>query len=152
MIPLVGYIIYRNTKIKKMLLVWFIPVIIIPLFWPAYAFYKNQLNQWFKGIYFQTHRGAQTLFEIIKYNFQYDPILLSLGIIGIVFSIIKRDLFILLWAMPFLVFFYGVGFVSYWHIIPLFPLFCIAGARLIYELSLFIKKTIFKKFYHWQYF
>jgi hypothetical protein len=145
MIPLVGYIIYKNTKIKKMLLVWFMPVIIIPLFWPAYAFYKNQLNLWFKGIYFQTHRGAQTLFEIIKYNFQYDPILISLGIIGIVFSIVKRDLFILLWAIPFLVFLYGVGFVSYWHIVPLFPLFCIAGARFIYELSLFIRRDNIQK-------
>ena len=125
------------------------PVIIIPLFWPAYAFYKNQLNLWFKGIYFQTHRGVQTLFEIIKYNFQSDHILLSLGIIGIVFSIIKRDLFIILWTIPFLVFLYDVGFVSYWHIIPLFPLFCIAGARLIYELSKLIhEKRLFKKFYH----
>ena len=145
MIPLVGYIIYRNTKIKKMFLVWFMPVIIIPLFWPAYAFYKNQLNLWFNGLYFQTHRGAQTLFEVIKYNFQYDPILLSLGTIGIVFSIIKRDLFILLWAVPFLIFLYGVGFVSFWHIIPLFPLFCISGARFIYELSLLIKKDNIQK-------
>jgi hypothetical protein len=145
MMPLVGYIIYRNTKIKRILLIWFIPVIIFPLFWPAYAFYKNQLNLWFKGIYFQTHRGAQTLFEIIKYNFQYDPILLSLGIIGIVFSIIKKDLFILLWAVPFLVFLYSVGFVSYWHIIPLFPLFCIAGARFIYELSLYIRRRNIQK-------
>ena len=71
--------------------------------------------------------------------------MLSLGIIGIVFSIIKRDLFILLWAVPFLVFLYGVGFVSFWHIIPLFPLFCIAGARFIYEMSLFIKKDNIQK-------
>jgi hypothetical protein len=140
MIPLIAYIVYRSNNIKKLLFIWFIPVILVPLFWPAYALYKNQLNLWFKGIYFQTHRGAQTLFETIKSSFQYDTILLSLGTIGIVFSIIKRDLFILLWCIPFLVFLYSVGFVSYWHVIPLFPLFCIAASRLIYELSLFIRK------------
>lgn len=145
MMPLIGYIIYKNNKIKKMLYVWLVPVIIIPLFWPAYAFYRNQLNLWFQGIYFQTHRGAQTLFDAIKYDFQYDPILLSLGIFGIIFSLIKRDLFILLWTVPFLLFLYGIGFVSYWHVIPLFPLFCIAGARLIYELSLFIQRKDIQK-------
>jgi hypothetical protein len=145
MIPLVVYVIYRNNQIKKKSLVWFVPVIIIPLLWPAYAFFKNHLNLWFKGIYFQTHRGAQTLLEILKYNFQYDPILISLGVVGIAFSIVKRDLFILLWAVPFLAFLYGVGFVSFWHIIPLFPLFCIAGARMIYELSLFIRRKNIQK-------
>jgi hypothetical protein len=123
---------------------WVMPVVLIPLSWPAYALYKNQLNLWFKGIYFQTHRGAQTFFEIIKYSFHYDPILLSLGTIGIVYSILKRDLFILLWCIPFLVFLYFVGFVSYWHVVPLFPLFCIAAARLIYELTSFGQRKSIK--------
>jgi hypothetical protein len=147
MIPLIAFIIYKNNSMmKKISLLWVIPVIVIPLFWPAYALYKNQLNQWIKGIYFQTHRGVQTLFEIIKYNFQHDPIVLSLGIMGIVFSIIKKDLFILIWAIPFLAFLYYVGFVSYWHIIPLYPLFSIATARLIYESSQLIRQKNVQKF------
>lgn len=146
MIPLIVFIIYKNNKMKKLSIMWIIPVIVIPLFWPAYAFYKNQINLLIKGLYFQTHRGVQTLFEIIKYNFQSDHILLSLGIIGIVFSIIKKDLFIILWTIPFLGFLYYVGFVSYWHIIPLFPLFCIAAARLIYESSKLIQKKTVQKF------
>jgi hypothetical protein len=146
MIPLIVFIIYKN-KLKKILILWIIPVIVIPLFWPAYALYKNELNLWINGLYFQTHRGAQTLFEVIKYNFQYDHVLLSLGIIGIFFSIIKKDLFILIWIFPFLAFLYYVGFVSYWHIIPLFPLFCIAAGKLIYESSgLLFRKKNFQKF------
>ncbi len=140
MIPLIVFIIYKNNKIKRILTLWVVPVIAIPLFWPAYALYKNQLSLWFNGIYFQTHRGVQTFVETIKYHFQYDPLLVSLGLIGIVFSTIKKDLFILIWAVPFIVFLYSVGFVSTWHIVPLIPLFCIAVARLVHDLSQLIRK------------
>lgn len=140
MIPLIVFIIYKNNKIKRILILWVVPVIAIPLFWPAYALYKNQLNLWFNGIYFQTHRGVQTFVEIIKYHFQHDPLLVSLGLIGIAFSAIKKDLFILIWAVPFIVFLYSVGFVSYWHIVPLIPLFCIAVARLVHDLSQLVRK------------
>ncbi|MBA3976996.1 MAG: hypothetical protein H0X50_02215 [Nitrosopumilus sp.] len=145
MIPLIVFIIYKSNKIKRVLALWILPVIIVPSFWPLYALYKNQLNLWFNGIYFQTHRGVQTFFEIIKYHFQYDPILVTLGLIGIAFSTIKKDLFILIWTVPFFVFLYAVGFVSYWHIVPLIPLFCIAAARLIYDLSQLIPKKNIQK-------
>ena len=146
MMPLIVFIIYKNNKIKRILTLWVVPVIAIPLFWPAYALYKNQLSLWFNGIYFQTHRGVQTFIDTIKYHFQHDPILTSLGIIGIVFSTIKKDLFILIWAVPFIVFLYSVGFVSYWHTVPLIPLFCIAAARLVHDLSQLIKKKYSKDF------
>ena len=127
MIPLVGFIIYKNTKIKKMLLVWIIPVIIIPLFWPAYAFYKNQLNLWFNGLYFQTHRGAQTLFEVIKYNFQYDPYLVIFRYNWYCFLYNKKRFiyFTMGRAISCILIRCRVCFI--WHIIPLFPLFCIAA-------------------------
>ncbi len=140
MMPLIVFIVYKNNKIKRILILWVVPVIAIPLFWPAYALYKNQLSLWFNGIYFQTHRGVQTFIDTIKYHFQHDPLLTSLGIIGIVFSTIKKDFFILIWAVPFIVFLYSVGFVSYWHIVPLIPLFCIAAARLVHDLSQLIRK------------
>ncbi len=140
MIPLIVFIIYKNNKIKRNLILWVIPVIAIPLFWPAYALYKNQLSLWFNGIHFQTHRGVQTFVEIIKYHFQHDPLLVSLGLIGIVFSTIKKDLFILIWAVPFIVFLYSVGFVSYWHIVPIIPLVCIAAARLIHDTSQLVRR------------
>jgi hypothetical protein len=150
MIPLVGFLVYsnnnknnnsNNTRNLKALGLWFMPVILIPLIWPTYAISINQFDLWLHGIYFQTHRQAQTLFESIKYDFHADPFFLSLGIIGLVFAAKRRDLLLLLWIIPFLIFLYFVGFVSYWHLVPLFPAFCIASARLIESLSKMIKRN-----------
>jgi hypothetical protein len=147
MIPLVGFLVYsnnnnsNNTRNLRAVGLWFIPVILIPLLWPAYAISINQFDLWLHGIYFQTHRGAQTLFESINYDFQADPFFLSLGIIGVVFAAIRRDAVLLLWTIPFLIFLYFAGFVSYWHLVPLFPVFCIASARMIENLSKMIKRN-----------
>jgi len=90
---------------------------------------------WLDGVYGQTHRGKQTLFHSLNIDFKIDSVLIILGMAGLVFAAIKRDFFLLLWAIPFLVFLYLIGFVSYWHLIPLIPAFCIAAARLIVNLS-----------------
>jgi hypothetical protein len=135
LIPLVAFLIFTNSKKNlKTLGLWFIPVILIPLIWPAYAISIDEFNLWLHGVYFQTHRGAQTLFESIIYDFQIDPILISVGLLGLAFAIIKKDFLILLWVLPFLSVLYYVGFVSYWHLLPLLPAFCIAAARLLEDL------------------
>jgi hypothetical protein len=137
MIPLVGFLIYQNNNNNRKLTLglWFIPVILIPLIWPAYATYRGEFDLWLDGVLWQTHRGVQTLFSSLKYDFQIDPVLLSLGIAGLVFIAIKRDLFLLLWTIPFLMFLYLIGFVSQWHFLPIIPAACIAAARLINYLS-----------------
>jgi hypothetical protein len=136
MIPLTGFIIYTKTnRSLKVLGIWFIPVILIPLIWPAYAINTGQFNLWLTGLHFQTHRGVQTLLSSLKYDFQIDPILLSLAVIGLFFITIKRDVILLLWVIPFIIFLYFVGFVSFWHLIPLLPAFSIMAARLIVNLS-----------------
>jgi hypothetical protein len=53
----------------------------------------------------------------------------------LVYAAIKRDFVILLWIIPFMIFIFVVGYVSYWHLIPLFPAFCIVAAKLIGDLS-----------------
>ena len=132
LIPLVGFLTYQNTdRNLKMLGLWLLPVILIPLSWPMYAAYHGQFDLWLDGVLWQTHRGVQTLFYSLNYNFQIDPVLLLLGVAGLVFASIKRDLFLLLWAIPFLIFLYVIGFVSQWHFIPILPVACIAAARLI---------------------
>jgi 4-amino-4-deoxy-L-arabinose transferase-like glycosyltransferase len=136
MIPLVGFLIYiNNNKDLKILGLWFIPVILIPLIWPAYALSVGEFNMWLDGVYGQTHRGKQTLFYSLNIDLKIDPVLIILGMAGLVFAAIKRDFFLLLWAIPFLVFLYLIGFVSYWHLIPLIPAFCVAAARIIVNLS-----------------
>lgn len=67
--------------------------------------------------------------------FQIDPVLSILSIAGVIFAAIKRDPFILLWIGSFVIFFLLVGWVQYFHWIPVVPIFCIAAGRLIEFLS-----------------
>jgi hypothetical protein len=76
-----------------------------------------------------------TLLDSLKYLFQIEPVLLILGISGIIFAEMKRDFMILLWVIPFLIFIFIMDFVSFFHLIPLLPAFCIAAARTIVYLS-----------------
>jgi asparagine N-glycosylation enzyme membrane subunit Stt3 len=76
-----------------------------------------------------------------------DPILACLGIIGIAFAAIKRDYFILLWVVTFLIFSYFVQWTLYFHFILLLPIICIASGVFIVEISnkIFRKKNTCKK-------
>jgi hypothetical protein len=75
--------------------------------------------------------------------FQIEPVLLILGISGIIFAEIKRDFMLLLWVIPFLIFLFIIDFVSFFHLIPLLPAFCITAARMIvYLLSRISYKKI----------
>src|SRR5215203_6052119 len=76
-----------------------------------------------------------TLLNSLKYVFQIEPVLLILGISGIIFAEIKRDFMLLLWVIPFLIFLFIIDFVSFFHLIPLLPAFCIAAAKMIVYLS-----------------
>ena len=135
MIPLVAFLIYTGRNNLKRLLLLFIPVILIPLIWPAYAIYNGQFDFWLSSVLWQTHRGIHTFFSSLIYDFSIDPLLIALGISGAVFAALKRDFFLLFWFIPFLTFLYLIGFVSYWHVVPLLPAFCIAAARLLEFLS-----------------
>ena len=113
MIPLVGYFIFTNNNNSwKSLVLWFIPVILIPLFWPAYAIIVGDFNLWVEDTTWNMQRPdfvsnsplSGSLLNTLKYIFQIDPILFILGIAGIIYSELKRDRFILLWTIPFLVF------------------------------------------------
>ena len=136
MIPLVGFLIYTNSgRSLRALGLWLIPVIAIPLIWPAYAISVGQLDQWIDGIFWQAEREGQGIERSIKSIFRIDPVLLILGIAGIILAVLKRDLFILLATVPFLIFISLIGFVQVFHWIPVFPAFCIAGGNLIVYLS-----------------
>lgn len=139
MIPLIGFFVLRreNTRIKKLKLfgVWIIPVILIPLIWPAHAMYIGQFDFWLHGIDHQTHRIDKPLSDTLVKVFRLGPILIGLGTISLVFSVLKRDLFIILWVGPFFVFLYIIGFVRDFHLIPLFPAYSISIAVLLVNLS-----------------
>jgi hypothetical protein len=145
---LVGYLLFSNfsninkgsninNAKSKTIISWLVTVFSIPSIWPIYALYSGHFNAWLKGILFQTHRRVQSFISSIKYDFfNIDPVFMAVGFAGFIFTgIIKRDLLILLWIIPFMVFLYAIGFVSYWHLIPIFPALSIAAAKIIVDLS-----------------
>ena len=137
LIPLVGFIVFTNNKKSfKALGLWIIPVILIPLMWPAHTVLGGEFDQWQEGIIYQTTRASKPLFDAVNDFYNKDPVLLILGIAGFIFATItRRDLLFIFWVIPFLAFFYVVDYVSHFHMIPLIPAFCIGAAVLIGDLS-----------------
>lgn len=147
MIPLVGFLVFTNNNKKmKMIGLWLIPVILIPLIWPGYSLIRGEFGDWWVGVFWQTHRQMDWI-NFIEINRQITlttaivsvlfqmPVLVVLGLAGLVFATIRKDFFLLLWTGPFLVFLYFIGFVRDFHLIPLLPALCISSARLIEGLS-----------------
>ena len=143
MVPLLALIIYRNNKSVRALALWFMPIVLIPLISPAYAYSLGMFNTWSDGIFYQANRGNQPLFDLTGQNpnnainslLRIDPILLIMGTISIIYLSVKRDFLVFLWAVPYIILFYFLGYVSFFHFIPLFPVFCIAFAKTIVDIS-----------------
>jgi Dolichyl-phosphate-mannose-protein mannosyltransferase len=135
MIPLVGFLVYtKSNKSLKILGLWLVPVILIPLIWPAYALSIGEFDRWLDGVTAQTHRTSQPLVLSIESFFMIDPILLIVGVAGGAFAAVKKDILVLLWAIPFLIFLYFIGYVSTFHLIPILPVLCISASNLIVEM------------------
>jgi hypothetical protein len=139
MIPLVSYLIFINSDRRiKNLVIWVIPVIIIPCLWPAYALSVGQFDLWIDGIIAQGNRqtdhGENKLISSFRSIFKIDPIFSVLCIAGLAYSVVRKVYWVLLWVVPLLVFSYLVGWVVYFHLVPLFPAFCICGAVLMTRL------------------
>lgn len=141
MIPLTGYLIYsHNNKSLKVLLLWLVPIILIPALWPLHAIAMDEFSEWWTSIYNQTHRESHSLFVALGDFFIIDPILLIIAVPGLIYAAIKRDLFILLSQMPFLIFMYFIGYVIVFHLL-LFALFsCISSAKLFVDTLSFARK------------
>ena len=137
LIPLVGFIIFTNNrKSFKALGVWVIPVILIPLIWPIHALYVGDLDQWQEGITRQaTERPEASLYNSLRELIRIDPVLMILGSISFIYAAVRKDPIILLWIIPFMIFFYFVGHVTYNYWVTLLPAFCIGGSLFIIELS-----------------
>jgi Dolichyl-phosphate-mannose-protein mannosyltransferase len=132
MIPLIGYLIFSYGKRNpKLVSFWIIPVILIPLAWPGYALWLGQFNGWVDDVLWQSERENNGIIGAITKLFAIDPIFIILAFSGSILSFLKKDIFMILWLIPFLVFSFLLGYVSYWHLIPLLPGFCIAAGQLI---------------------
>jgi len=138
MMPVIGSLVFFNSNKRfKSLAMWFIPVILIPLLWPLYSVVAGQTDLWVYWVLWQTERNRPLSISLTNF-FQIDPLITIIGIAGFIWTGLKKDFFPLLWVAPFLIFSYFIGWVQYFHLILIFPAFCIASAVLIDNLQKFI--------------
>ena len=130
-------IIHPNTTKIKMLGLWFIPVILIPIIWPIYSVSVGySFDFWLSRVIYQGTRLGQSPLEAALFDdFTFDPVFITIGLAGLIFAAVKREYFLLLWALPFLLFLYEVHWALPFHLVPLFPFFSIAAAVLIVDVS-----------------
>jgi hypothetical protein len=152
MIPLLTFIILKGNAIKdsnnknnnssinnrhsrvKLLAIWFVPVVLIPLIWPVYSLSNGHLNEWLDGVIWQATRADRPFdFEMKTVFLRMDPLILAFGVAGLIYGVIKRDYFILLWAFPYLLFSYFLNWVYFFHVIPIIAAFCISGTILLFD-------------------
>lgn len=132
MIPLIAGLVYFNTgKNIKALTLLLIPVVLIPFIWPLQAVSANQFDVWMRDVIGQTQRQSFGLPYISLVFFKLDPVLFILGIAGTVFTIVRKNYFILFWFVPFVIFLFMIGYNQYFYWIPILPVFCISASVLI---------------------
>jgi len=131
----------RHTDIRA-LAVWFIPVVLFPMIWPAYAVSIGQFADWMDGVIWQANRADRPFAPEIKTIFQrMDPVIIAVGAAGLVYAILKRDYFILLWAFPYMIFMYFVNWVYFYHMIPVIAVLAIGGTLFLNDM---IRKIPYK--------
>jgi hypothetical protein len=144
MIPLLVFLTIQGEDRKmslsihnsKKIILFLIPVIMIPLIWPSYAFVSGDLDKWFDGVIWQaTNRQSEdkTLFEVTMSFLRVDPLILILGTIGIIYLTVRREFIGIIWIVPYFLLLYLVGWVNHFHLILVIPIWCISFAKLIYD-------------------
>ena len=142
-IPLLLYLILVNSRANtlKVIRLWILPVILIPMIWPICALVSGQFQDWMYGVAWQGDRDGRGLYRSFSTIFKMDPLLCTIGLSSIVIvTAIKRDLFLLLWLIPFLLFYSALPFIQHFHWIFILPLLCIATGVSISEILGMIRK------------
>jgi hypothetical protein len=140
LIPLIGYIIYTsNNKSRRSFALWLIPVVMIPAVWLIFNVLSGQFNEWLEGIVWQVaQRPEKSLSNAIVDITQIDPIFTVLALAGLAYAtfveVRSKKFFITLWIIPYMIFLYLIGWVSYFHWIILLPAFSISGAAMMNDL------------------
>ena len=91
-IPLVGYIIYLNSRKVRILLIWLVPVILIPCIWPLYSVIAGQSDLWVQWVLWQTERD-KPLGRSLNSFFQIDPIITVGGVAGLILAASQEGFF-----------------------------------------------------------
>jgi hypothetical protein len=135
MIPLVAFLIYRNNnRSLKALGTWFVPVILIPLIWPAQSILAGAFNSWTNDVLWQINRENAGLPWIVFLLAITDPFIFAAGFSGLAYSFVRRDFFIILWILPFIGFLAVMGYTNFFYWIPILPALCIGAAKLLSDI------------------
>ena len=67
---------------------WLAPALAIPVAWPAYAVRAGQFDLWIRDVMYMSGRSDSGLPDVIMRLFEYDPILIPLGMAGFAFVVI----------------------------------------------------------------
>ncbi|HEY9405884.1 MAG TPA: glycosyltransferase family 39 protein [Nitrososphaera sp.] len=146
-IPLIALLIYRNNGRRlRPLGMWFIPVIAVPLIWPAQSLVVGAFNSWTNDVLWQVNRENAGLPWIVFLLAITDPLLFVAGFAGLAYSFIRRDMVILLWTLPFMAFLGFMGYANFFYWIPILPALCIGAAKLIFDMMEKTKKITQKAF------
>lgn len=135
MIPLVAYLAYSYHKDKRLLMLLLVPIVLIPMIWPAYSITHDQFEYWKKDVLWQSQRQNAGIQNTALSFGAIDPVLFGLGIAGVVYSVMRKNIFVLLWILPFVVFLGLIGYTQYFHWMLILPGFCVAAAILISDLG-----------------
>ncbi len=136
MVPLIVYLLTENRLFERSnlrpVLLWLVPVILVPLIWPVYSFSVGDIGEWLDGLSYQAsgrlERGLSFAFNVF---WEIDPLLLLLGGSGLILTSLRRDFFLAFWIIPYIGLIYLVGWVTHFHWILVFPAFCIGGAFIV---------------------
>lgn len=137
-IPLVIWLVYQKRKKFSDMLIWIVPVLLIPLLWPANSIFLDQFDLWVRDVLWQSQR-SNSVFEIIGSFLIIDPVLFVIGIAGIIYAAVTKNKFVLFWFVPFVSFLSLIGFKQYFHWIPIIPIMCIAASVWLLEIPKKIK-------------
>jgi len=140
MIPVVTYLTYSMHKNKKLLLFVLIPALLIPMIWPVYSMAVSQFEYWQQGVLWQAQRQNTGIHNTVLSFGAIDPVLFGLGIAGLIYCGVKKNWFVLFWAIPFIVFLSLIGYTQYFHWMILLPVFCISASILIANLGQNLKQ------------
>jgi len=150
MIPLVGYLIFSNSNKKwRTFGLWLVPVILIPLIWPAYSIEKGQFQYWIDTAIYQATRSGAPLLDTLEYNFTIDPVLYILFFGGLILAALRKNWFIILWVIPYFIFLYLINWAPYTALIPLIPVFCISSAILLHDIVTFVLRGRYQRWALW---
>ena len=141
MIPVLCYLLIKlpnkSTASHKYgsLLLWLVPVILIPSLWPLESILSGNFNYWVDTVIWQAERLDRLtgLPQMTAVFIIADPLLFTLSAIGAIYAVLRKNWLIVLWEVPFIIFLAVIGQPSYFHWATLVPVFCIAAAIALVE-------------------